>query len=99
MALHAIPIRKAGARDTLFLGGDRELVMVTALLASALVFTAQEWMAALYGGGLWGAALWLLRKMAKADPKMRQVYRRQLQYKTFYPARSTPFRINRRDFQ
>ena len=36
MALRAIPIRRAGNRINLFMGGDRELVMFTGLIATAL---------------------------------------------------------------
>ena len=36
----------------------------------------------------------VLRLMAKADPKLRYVYLRQLLYKPYYPARSTPWRVN-----
>lgn len=42
MALRAIPIRRAGNRENLFMGGDRELVMFSGLLAGALIFSAQE---------------------------------------------------------
>ena len=51
MALRAIPIRRAGNRTNLFMGGDRELVMFTGLIAFALVFSAQELRASLYGMG------------------------------------------------
>ncbi|MBO6036898.1 MAG: conjugal transfer protein TrbD, partial [Acetobacter sp.] len=43
---------------------------------------------------LWISCLYLLRLMAKSDPKMRQVYLRHIKYAAYYPARSTPFRIN-----
>ena len=39
-------------------------------------------------------ALFALRLMAKADPKLRHVYLRHRRYKPYYPARSTPFREN-----
>jgi type IV secretion system protein VirB3 len=32
--------------------------------------------------------------MAKNDPQLRHVYLRQIQYKKYYPARSTPFYDN-----
>jgi type IV secretion system protein VirB3 len=32
--------------------------------------------------------------MAKADPRLRFVYMRHRRYKPYYPARSTPFRVN-----
>lgn len=94
MAARTVPIRRAGNRDNLVLGGDRELVMFAGLLAGALVFSAQEFRAAVFGACLWIAALYALRIMAKADPKMRHVYLRQRRYRKYYPPRSTPFRVN-----
>lgn len=94
MALRAIPIRRAGNRSHLFMGGDRELVMFTGLIAFALVFSAQELRASVYGMVLWLGSLYLLRLMAKADPQMRFVYLRHRRYQRYYPAQSTPFRIN-----
>ena len=49
MALRTIPIRRAGNRDNLFMGGDRELVMFSGLLAFALIFSAQELRATVFG--------------------------------------------------
>ena len=94
MALRAIPIRRAGNRDNLFMGGDRELVMSSGLMAFALVFSAQELRASVFGLLLWLAALFVCRLMAKSDPKLRFVYLRHRKYKMYYPARSTPFRLN-----
>ena len=99
MAPRRVPIRRAGNRPNLFLGGDRELVMFSGLLAFALIFSAQEWRAAAYGVGLWMAGLFLFRLMAKADPRMRQVYMRHRRYKPYYPSRSTPFYINRKEYK
>ncbi|MDR4467982.1 MAG: conjugal transfer protein TrbD [Nitrospira sp.] len=94
MALRKIPIRRVMHRDNLFLGGDRELVLFCGAVAFALVFTAQELRAGIIGVSLWCCLLYLLRLMAKADPKLRYVYLRQLIYKRYYPARSTPWRVN-----
>jgi type IV secretion system protein VirB3 len=94
MGIRTVPIRRAGNRDNLFLGGDRELVMFTALLAGALIFSAQEIKAATFGIAMWVIALHVFRIMAKADPKMRFVYLRQRRYKQYYSPRSTPFRTN-----
>lgn len=99
MALLATPVHRSLTRPNLFMGGDRELVMFSGLLAFALVFTAQEWIAVCYGASLWFGALLVLRRMAKADPQMRWVYLRHRQYKRYYPARSTPFRVNKRLYQ
>ena len=96
MTLRTIPIRKAGNRHSLFMGGDREMVMFSGLLAAILIFAAQDWRAVFAGIALWFFALWLLRLMAKSDPQMRPIYLRQRLYKAYYPARSTPFRVNTR---
>ena len=94
MGLRRMPMRRAGNRDSLFMGGDRELVMLSGLLAFALIISAQEMKATILGLVLWFASLFLLRLMAKSDPKMRFVYLRHRRYKPYYPARSTPFRVN-----
>ena len=94
MALRAVPIRRAGNRVNLFMGADRELVMFTGLIAAALIFSAQDLMASIYGVSLWLCALYLLRLAAKADPQLRFTYWRSLFYKRYYPPQSTPFRDN-----
>jgi len=96
MALRAIPIRRAGNRHNLFLGGDRDAVMFVGLLSFALVATSLELKATLFGLGLWFVSLYVARKLANADPMMRQVYKRHRKYKKYYPARATPFRSNTR---
>lgn len=95
MSLRTIPIRRCGNRPSLFMGGDRELVMFSGLLSAILIFAAQDWLAAIFGFALWFLSLKSLRLMAKADPYMRAVYLRQRGYQAYYPARSTPFRNNK----
>jgi len=96
MELRKVPIRRVGNRANLFMGGDRELVMISGLIGFALVFQAQEWHAAIIGTMLWLSALYLLRLMAKSDPQMRTVYLRHRRYKGFYAPRATPYRVNSR---
>jgi len=98
MALRTIPLRRAGNRPNLFMGGDRELVMFAGVMAFALVFSAQDARATVFGVLLWVLALYLFRLMAKADPKLRQVYLRHRRYRHYYGPRSTPFRVNTREF-
>jgi type IV secretory pathway TrbD component len=83
MALRTIPIRQAGNRSNLFLGGDRELVMFSGLLAFALIFSAQELRASIIGLVLWFGALFACRLMAKSDPRLRPVYLRHRKYKHY----------------
>ena len=76
------------------MGGDREMVMFAGLLSSALIFSAQDLVATVFGLALWIAALFVCRHMAKSDPKLRFVYLRHYKYSAYYPPRSTPFRDN-----
>jgi type IV secretion system protein VirB3 len=70
-------------------------VLFTGLIAFALTVPSFEWASIVTGVSLWLVALYLLRKMAKADPLMRHVYLRQLRYRRYYAARSTPWRGNK----
>jgi len=94
MTLRTIPVRRAGNRENLWMGGDRELTMFSGLCAFALIFSAQELRATVVGVALWFGSLFAFRLMAKADAKLRHVYFRHRKYKSYYPARSTPFRLN-----
>lgn len=99
MALRTIPIRRSGNRPNLFMGGDRELVMFAGLLSATLVLATQDLLAIAAGIGMWFASIKGLRMMAKADPYLRAVYLRQRRYQSYYPARSTPFRDNKRSYE
>ena len=94
MALQAAPIRQSANRPNLFMGGDREMVMFSGLLAFTLIFSAFEFKATLFGVTLWVFALFALRLMAKNDPLLRPVYLRHRKYRAYYSARSTPFYVN-----
>lgn len=94
MALRQVPIHRIGTRVTLFLDADRELTMLIGLMSFALIVSAQDWRAVAYGVPLWFFGLYFLRKMAKYDPLLRRVYLRHIRYRRYYPARSTPFRLN-----
>ena len=82
-------------RPNLIMGCDRELVLVLLLLCTGTLVTAQNMVATMASIVIVMFGVPLLRKMAKADPKMRQIYIRQLKYQSFYPARSRAFRKDR----
>ncbi|WP_029625481.1 conjugal transfer protein TrbD [Sphingomonas sp. PAMC 26605] len=97
MPLRSVPIRRSGVRNNLFMGGDRELVMLAGVAAAGLIGPAidepKAWIAGLF---IWFGGLWAARLMAKADPLLRGVYLRHRAYRGYYAARSTPFRLNSR---
>ena len=89
--LRRTPLHRALHRPNLILGGERELVLTTGLVAGGLAAASVNLVAAVVGAGIWFGCIGLLRLMAKADPQMSRVYRRQLRYRPYYPARSRPF--------
>jgi type IV secretion system protein VirB3 len=91
-ALRRTPFHRALHRPNLILGGERELVLFTALLAGGLAVSAQNTVAATVGAAVWFCVIALLRMMAKADPRLSRVYLRHLRYQAYYPARSRPCR-------
>ncbi len=99
MALRTVPIHQSLTRPTLLLGCDRELILSSGIVAFALVISAQQWIAFWTGLILWFFSLFVLRLMAKSDPQMRHVYLRHIRYAAYYPARSTPFRVNARNYK
>lgn len=83
-----VVIHQSANRPNLLLGGDRELVLVTMMIAAGLAFS----LATLWGIGLaivyWIASMAILQRMGKADPLLRHVYFRHIRYLPFYPAKS-----------
>ena len=86
--LRRTAIHRALYRPNLFLGGEREPVMITAVVCAGLPVTSLNLVAAAIGLTLWLLLTGIFRMMAKADPFMTRVYLRQLQYAGYYPARS-----------
>ena len=87
-------MHRVANRVTLFMGGDREMMMMVGLLSGTLIFLGQTMMSVGYGLLLWFVGSALLKRVAKADPKMRDVYLRSMRYARYYPSHSTPFRVN-----
>jgi type IV secretion system protein VirB3 len=83
-----VPFHRSLNRRHLFLGGERTLVMMTALVVAVLVFSAGfRPLALVVGVVLWVAAHALLVRLAKADPDMSRVYQRYLAHRPYYTAR------------
>ncbi len=86
-----IVIHQSANRPNQILGGDRELVLLTILVAVSLAFS----LATLWGIAIavifWIGAVAVLQRMGKADPMLRQVYMRHIEYRRFYPAKGGLF--------
>lgn len=93
--LKAIPVHSALNRPNLFLGGERELMLLLGLMCALLVFIALTLPTIIMGAVIWIVFSSLLRMMAKSDPLMSKIYIKQIKYKSYYPAHSTPFRLEK----
>lgn len=92
MSLRRSEFHRVLHRPNLFLGGERELVMFTALVCSGFVISSQNLIATVLGISIWLICIGFFRLMAKADPCMSRVYLRHLRYQHYYPPRSRPAR-------
>lgn len=97
MSLRRTPFYRVLYRPRLVLGGDRELVLFSLIIAGGLVFAGQNLVSIGVAAVLWFGVVAVLRQIAKADPQMRPVYLRHRGYAGYYAARSRPARINPRD--
>jgi type IV secretory pathway TrbD component len=90
--LRRTPLHRALYRPNLILGGERELVLITAIICGGVAVSGLNLVSFAIGVAVWLIAIALLRMMAKADPHMSKVYLRNLRFAAYYPPRSRPFR-------
>lgn len=88
-----IPIYRALFRDQLLLGCDRELLLLVCLLSLGMGVMVMRLIGIIAAVIFFSVSVYLLRRMGKADPMMRQVYLRHITYQEYYPAASRPYRI------
>lgn len=91
-ALRQTPFYRALHRPQQIMGGERELMLFSMLIAGGLIVSAMNIPATVIGVLLWLLCARFLRAMAKADPNMSKVYTRQLRYRNYYGPFSRPFR-------
>jgi type IV secretory pathway TrbD component len=83
-----VVIHQSANRPNMLLGGDRELVLITIMVAGGLAFSLACWWGMAVAIILWLIAVGALQRMGKADPLLRHVYLRHIRYSGFYPAKS-----------
>lgn len=86
--LRQVAIHSCATHPNQILGGDRELVLGSAMFAALLAFSLASWWGFVGAGLFWLAAVAVLQRIGKADPLLRQVYFRHIRYRPFYPAHS-----------
>jgi type IV secretion system protein VirB3 len=90
--LSAKPVPRVLSRHNLLMGGERTLVLLSAVSLGGIAASSMNVPAFVVCGSLWIALLWAFRKMAKHDPQFSEVYQRGLNYKGYYPPASRPYR-------
>lgn len=86
-----VPIRRAGTRLLMFLGGERLQVLLLLAFVLYLAYLLSVRFGIFYGvplaGAGWLVGIGILKRMANSDPQMWAVLKRARKYRGFYPAR------------
>ena len=90
--LRQTKMHRALHRPQLLLGGERELVLFSALIAGGISVASLNIVSAITGSIIWLFGIYALRRMAKADPMLSKIYVRHRKYSDYYPAFSRPWR-------
>lgn len=84
MSLRTVPIHRSLHRNNSFMGGDREVIMFTALISISSASLGQNLISIFFGVALWLIVLTISRKITKSDPQMRYVWLANLRFKQRY---------------
>lgn len=83
-----IPVHLSLMRPILLMGGERELVLISAIIAAVLVLSLERLIFTVIGVVFWSLSLAALQRAAKADPQFSRVYVRHSRYRAYYAAQS-----------
>lgn len=92
MEARRIPIHQSLHRHNLVLGAERELAMSSALIALLVGVGGLTPVSGLAALVFWMAAIFVLRRMARADPLMSKVWMRHVRQQDFYSAKASRWR-------
>lgn len=97
--LRVAPLHQACNRVTLLLGADRRLAIMSGAMGAVVIVgslgpAGLNVFLVLGAAFISGSMLWAARRLAKADPQMLDIYLRHKVYRKFYPAQSTPWKVN-----
>ena len=92
MDARKITIHQSLHRHNLILGGERELVMSSALIALLVGVGGLTLISGVSAFVFWLIAVFILRRMARADPLMSKVWMRHVKQQDFYHAKASRWR-------
>ena len=90
--MRTVPIRQSLHRHNQVFGAEREIVMFNALIALLVGVGGMTLISGVSAGLFWVCSIFVLRLMAKSDPKMSRVWIRHIKQQDYYPARSSRWR-------
>ena len=79
-------------RHNLVLGAERELAMGSALIALLVGIGGVTFISGISALAFWFPAIFVLRRMARADPLMSKVWLRHVKQQVFYSAKASRWR-------
>ena len=79
-------------RHNLVLGAERELTMLSAMLALMVGIGGLTVLSGVTATVFWVCAIFVLRRMARHDPRLSQVWRRHIRLQEYYPAKASRWR-------
>ncbi len=93
-----VTVHQSLHRHSHMLGAERELVMMSALIAFLLAIGGMTKISIIASVIFWVTSIIALRKIAKKDPIFSKVFMRHAKQQDFYPAK-TPVWINIEGFK
>lgn len=91
--MRTVPVYRSLHRRIFILGGEAELVQGASFVALLLGVGGMSKISVVTGILFWFVALNALQRMGKRDPYMGAVFMRHVKQKTFYAARSKPWKV------
>lgn len=92
MEARRIPVHQSLHRHNLVLGAERELAMLCVLIALLVGVGGMTLVSGLTASVFWVTAIFILRRMARADPMMSKVWMRHIRQQVFYSAKAGRWR-------
>ena len=92
MEVRTIAVHQSLQRHNFVMGAERELVMTSALIALLVGIGGLTLLSGAAAAVFWIVAVFVLRRMAKADPIMSKVWMRHVKQNDFYSAKASRWR-------
>lgn len=86
-----VTVHRSLTRPMLMMGGERELVLMLAMVCGIFIVSLFQLWAAITGVALWAAGVFALQRAGEKDPQLSKTFIRSLRFGKLLRAQSTPF--------